>query len=268
MAIIVPEYVLQGVPVELPPDNLPETDEVPLESNWHRAAIALLIESVVWHFRGRTDFFAGGNMFIYYSKEQSRTRDYRGPDFFFVKGVKGPRPRPYWAVWDEDGLYPHVIIELLSPSTATLDRTTKKDLYEQTFRTPDYFCYDPDTRRLEGWHLGNSYYEPLVPNERGWLWSKQLGLWVGTWEGQYLNETAAWPRFYDPQGLLVLTAAEDGTRRAEQEHQRAEQERHRAEQERQRAEQERQRAEALEAEVARLRALLGEQAKPSPPPGS
>jgi Uma2 family endonuclease len=89
MAMIIPEFLIKGEPLELPPDNLPETDGVPLESAWHRAAIALLIESVVCRMQGqgRTDYYVGGNMFIYFSRQQARDRDYRGPDFFFVKDL-------------------------------------------------------------------------------------------------------------------------------------------------------------------------------------
>lgn len=240
-------------------EQLPETDGEPLETPWHRSAINLLIDSVSCHRHGLSNFYVGGNMFIYDGRRQAREQKYRGPDFFFVKDVDGTRERHYWWVFEEDGKYPNVIIELLSPSTAEADRTTKKDLYEQTFRTPEYFCYDPDTRTLEGWRLNNQLrYEALVPNERGWLWSEQLGLWLGIWEGVYLQQRGVWLRFYTPQGELVLTEAEHERRRAEEEHQRAEAERQRAEEQRQHADKERQRADALAAEVKRLQALLKE----------
>jgi Uma2 family endonuclease len=257
MASITANSVTELVEIPLPPDNLPETDEVPLESLWHRWEIGLLSESVICHLEGRTDFFVGGNMFLYYSAEQARNRDYRGPDFFFVRGVDGTRLRRYWAIWDEGGKYPDLIVELLSPSTANEDRTTKKVLYEQTFRTPEYFCYDPDTERLEGWRLQGKGYEEIPADERGWRWSEELQLWLGTRNSMYLNQQATWLRLFDSQGNLVLINAE-----------RAEQERQHAEQERQRAEQERQRAETLEAEVARLRALLAQQQAPPRPPAT
>src|ERR1700687_627369 len=93
-------------------ENLPlvETDGQPLDSPWHRAAIALLIESILYHYRDRTDFYVGGNMFIYFNLEQVRTLDFRGPDFFFVKNSNLHPPRPYWVVWLEGGRYPDVII--------------------------------------------------------------------------------------------------------------------------------------------------------------
>jgi Uma2 family endonuclease len=137
--------------VTLPNVPLVETDGEPLESSWHRAAINLLIEVLTWLLRDRSDYYVGGNLFIYFSEEQARTRKYRGTDFFYVEGVNRLPKRRYWAVWQEGGRYPDVIIELVSPTTAQEDRTTKKDLYERTFRTHEYYCYDPDAQTLEGW---------------------------------------------------------------------------------------------------------------------
>ena len=55
-----------------PKVELIETDGEPLESDWHRLAIALLIEAIKQYHSGRTDFYAGGNMFIYYDEEEAR----------------------------------------------------------------------------------------------------------------------------------------------------------------------------------------------------
>src|SRR5438876_9386139 len=111
--------------------QLPETDGIPLESDWHRAAIALLIESVLYHLKDRKDFYVGGNMFIHFCLEHVRKRSFRGPDFFYVDGVELNPPRRSWVVWKEGGRYPDVIIELSSPSTYEEDRTTKKTIYER-----------------------------------------------------------------------------------------------------------------------------------------
>ena len=62
----------------------------------------------------------------------------------------------------------------------------------------------------------------MKPNEQGWLWSKQLGLWLGLWNRRYLEEEETWLRFYTNSGELVPTFGEFEQKRAEQEHQRAE----------------------------------------------
>lgn len=145
--------------------GLPYEDSEPFESNWHCAAMNLLLEVLDQSGPDRSNYFAGGNMFIYYSYEQARNWDYKGPDFFVVLDVDGRHDRKSWVVWKEGGRYPNVIVELLSPSTAAYDKSGKKMLYMQTFHTPEYFCYDPDTQELLGWRLVGDTYLPLDPNE-------------------------------------------------------------------------------------------------------
>ncbi|MDZ8188047.1 MAG: Uma2 family endonuclease [Nostoc sp. ChiSLP02] len=200
-----------------PPTDLIFDDGEPLESNRHRIAMNVLIRSLQQAWGDRNDFFTGGNMFIYYSSAQVRNQDFRGPDFFVVLNVDGTNSRQGWVVWEENGRYPDVIVELMSPSTAKIDKTVKKDLYEQTFHTSDYFVYDPfDPTSLQGWHLdGNQQYQSLTPNERGWLWCQKLGLWLGTWEETIDRETAIWLRFYDVAGNLILLPDEAAVARAE-----------------------------------------------------
>lgn len=82
-------------------------------------------------------------MFVYYSRSQAMNRDFRGPDFFAVLDVDGSRDRQGWVIWEEEGRYPDVIIKLMASSTVKVDKTTKKRLYERTFRTADYYVYDP-----------------------------------------------------------------------------------------------------------------------------
>lgn len=219
-----------------PPTDLISEDGVPLESDWHRLAMTLLIDSVTLHFSGRDDYFVGGNMFIYFNRQQARNRDFRGPDFFFVWDVPLNPPRPYWAIWNEGGMYPDVIIELTSPTTIKEDHGIKKDTYERTFKTSEYFIQNPDKKKLEGWRLnGDKRYQPIEPNDQGRLWSNQLELWLGLWKGKYQGKQGIYLRFFDKSGNLVPSAAEQ----AEAQTARADAEKHRAD--------------AAEAELARLK---------------
>jgi Uma2 family endonuclease len=220
-----------------PPTDLIFDDGEPLESDRHRVSMNVLIRSLK-HFRSpEQDFFTGGNMFIYFSNERVFNKDFRGPDFFVVLNVDGAS-RPGWVVWNEGGRYPDVIVELLSPTTAAIDKGRKKDLYEQVFKTRDYFIFDPyDSNSLQGWHLDiDRGYQELRRDERGWLWCQTLELYLGTWEGAVDNDPTVWLRFYDSSGHLVLLPEEAEHQRAEAEHQRAEAEHQRAEAEHQRAE--------------------------------
>jgi Uma2 family endonuclease len=251
-----------------PPTDLIFDDGEPLESNRHRVGMNVLIRSLQQVWRDRNDFYTGGNMFIYYSREQVRNRDFRGPDFFAVLDVDGTRERQGWVVWDEEGRYPDVIVELMSSSTAQIDVTTKKDIYERTFRTRNYFVYDPfNPDSLQGWHLDNELrYQRLAFNEQGWLWCETLGFWLGTWQGTIDRETAIWLRFFDSSGNLVLLpeeaaqleaeAAQQEAQTAQQQAQVAQQQAQVAQQQaqvaQQQAQEERQRAERL---ASRLREL-------------
>jgi Uma2 family endonuclease len=208
--------------VIFPPGNL-LSDEPPLETELHLRQLVLLIQCLEWWWRDRQDFYAFGNLTIYYSPRQRKSEKFRGPDFFVVLGTER-KTRNSWVVWEEDGKYPNVIVEILSPKTAKTDRGLKKQLYQDTFRTPDYFWFDPNSLEFKGFHLLDGQYQELQANEQGWLWSKQLGLWLGL-EGSKL-------RLFTEEGQLIPTPEEA----TEQERQRAEQERQRAEQERQRAE--------------------------------
>lgn len=223
-----------------PPTNLIFDDGEPLESNRHRIAMNVLIRSAQQAFN-RTDIFFGGNMFVYYSRNQAMNRDFRGPDFFGVLGVEGDRERQGWVTWEENGRYPDVIVELLSPSTAAIDRGVKKDLYEQVFKTADYFVFDPfESTSFAGWHLVTGQgYQPLQPNDQGWLWCNTLELWLGIWDGVIDREPASgtceWLRFYDQTGNLILLPEEAAQQQAKQAQQQAEQAQQQAVAERERA---------------------------------
>ena len=213
------------------------SDEPEMESSLHYTQLLILVTCLEWLWRDREDFFIGANLSIYYSRQQLKNRDFRGPDFFLVKDTE-KRPRLSWVIWEEDGKYPNVIIELLSDSTAKVDKGLKKQLYQNQFRTPEYFWFSPNTLELVGWRLTDSEYKIIPVSENGWYWSQELGLYLGVWENRL--------RYFTVAGRLVLTPEEanlEEIRKAEIERQRAEIERQRAESERQRAESERERAE-------------------------
>ncbi|BAZ65791.1 MAG: Uma2 family endonuclease [Pelatocladus maniniholoensis HA4357-MV3] len=191
----------QGIPedVILPPSDL-YSDEPPLETELHLRQIILLFKCLEWLWRDRTDFYAAGNLTIYYSFSKSKSEDFRGPDFFVVLDTER-KARKSWVVWEEDGKYPNVILEILSESTANIDKEFKKKLYQNTFRTPDYFWFDPYTLEFAGFHLVDGNYQPLEANNQGYLWSQQLGLYLGIYQGLL--------RFFTPEGHLIPTPEEE-----------------------------------------------------------
>ena len=185
---------------ELMPDfrNL-ESDEPEMESSLHYVQLALLVACLEWFWRDRNDFFVGANLTVYYSEQQLRNRDFRGPDFFLVRNTQ-KRPRRSWVIWQEDGKYPDLIIELLSESTAKVDRNEKKILYQNRWRTPEYFWFDPEDLEFAGFRLVGQQYQEIVANESGRLWSDVLELYLGIVDGKL--------RYFTPDGQLVPTPEE------------------------------------------------------------
>jgi Uma2 family endonuclease len=187
-----------GEEVVFPPSDL-YSDEPPLETDLHRDQIDLLIRLMRSLWQDRQNFYVSGNLTIYYSPNQLKSEDFRGPDFFVVLGTN-LRPRKSWVVWEEDGKYPNVIVELLSDSTAKTDRGLKKQIYQDTFRTPDYFWFDPNTLEFQGFHLVDGRYVELEPDQQGHLWSQQLALYLGIYNNQL--------RLFTPEGKLIPTPEE------------------------------------------------------------
>jgi Uma2 family endonuclease len=220
------------------PFELVDSDGEPLETEWHTYELPLLRGLIhrAMAEQGRTDFYTGANMFVYYSVEQAREvadeaekelpkRTFRGPDVFWVGGVED-HERRMWIAWEEGGRLPDVVFEMLSPSTAHKDRTEKRDLYARVFHAAEYFLYEPETGKLEGLRLAGRFYQPIQPDENGRLWSEQLGVLVGLWHGVVEERRYDWVRLFRPDGTLIPTSEESES--------------------------------AKDAEIARLRALLEE----------
>ncbi|MEH2112291.1 Uma2 family endonuclease [Nostoc sp.] len=214
--------------VIFPPGDI-LSDEPPLESDLHREQIDLLIRILKLWWRERQDFYASGNLTIYYSPNQKKSEHFRGPDFFVVLGTQ-KKDRKSWVVWQEDGKYPNLIVEILSSSTTAVDKGLKKQVYQDTFRTPDYFWFDPVTTELQGFHLVDGKYQEIQVTTDGRLWSQQLELYLGVYEGKL--------RFFTTENQLILSSEEL------------------AELERLHAQQAEERAQQAEQEIARLREVL------------
>lgn len=199
------EPILLPLPTQ---DELPCDDGIPMETQRHKLQMDILIDTLQPWLANRPDGYVGGNMFVYFSQAQVRDRDFRGPDFFAVVGVpKGERKS--WVVWQE-GKQPNVVIELLSESTANVDKTEKKEIYQNKLKVPEYFWYDPfKPQDFAGFKLdNNNVYQPLKPNATGNFFSQELGLSLVRWQGVYRDVSAVWLRWATIDGVLLPTEGE------------------------------------------------------------
>ncbi len=214
----------------------PESDGAPMGETELHVALLLDLRYVLkdW-LRDRPDVYVGANMFLYY--EEGNPVRCVCPDLFVAFGVR-PGVRRTWKVWEEGGVFPQVVLELVSEDSKVRDIGEKKGLYE-LLGADEYYAYDPtgETMRpvFRAWRRGNGALLAALPGEVGGVTgfpSERLGL--------VLSEDGPRIRVTDPAtGECLLYPLEVGqARRAEAEARRA-------------AEEE---VERLRAELERLRA--------------
>jgi len=236
-------------------DDLPDGDGVPMETERHKKQMDLLVDSLEPWLGKRG--YVGGNMFVYFSPNQLKNEEFKGPDVFVTLGL-GNKERKSWVVWEE-GKSPDVVIELLSESTAKKDKTIKKDVYQNQLKVAEYFWFDPfNPDDFQGFELSRGVYKELPFLNDSFL-SQQLGLKLIRWRKLYKNVETTWLRWATLDGELLLLPAEIEAQRADTEAQRADAEAQRADLERQQKEQALQRADA-EAQRADLERQQKEQA--------
>ena len=191
-----------------------------------------LIDALDHFLRRKGDTtYTGGNMALYFQREQIEHNGFLGPDFFAVKDTT-LRDRRSWVVWKE-GRAPNVVIELLSPSTEYNDRGHKMKVYAQIMGVPDYFLFDPVDGRLEGYRLDpqRRMYVVIPYNDEEQVYCAELDLYLGTrWivEGEEEKPILRWitpDGTWLPSPLEKIAAtdarADEATRRATQEAARA-----------------------------------------------
>jgi Uma2 family endonuclease len=195
--------------IKVPPANL-YSDEPPLETDLHREQIDLLIRLLKYWWQDRPDFYISGNLTVYYNEQQLKSRDFRGPDIFIVLDTE-KKDRRSWVLWEEGGKYPNIVIELLSSSTAAVDRGAKKELYQNVWRLPEYYWFHPETLEFAGFRLVKGKYDAIEANDSGRLVSEQLGLELGIHDQKL--------RWFTAAGELIPLPEEVERQRAEQERQ-------------------------------------------------
>jgi Uma2 family endonuclease len=234
-----PETALQPR-IEYPDDDgLPMSDNS-LQFQW----IVIIQTNLAAMYRHRADVFVGGNLLWYSVEGQPTIRT--APDVMVVFGRPKTR-RGSYKQWEEDGIAPQVVFEILSPGNRPEDMDRKLEFYDR-YGVEEYYVYAPDELWLLGWQRDEERLQALVPmHDRV---SRRLGI--------RFDMSGAELVIYGPDGRRFLTL-EEIQDQEEQARQLAEQERlarlqaqQRADQAQQRAEQEHRRAEKL---AERLRSL-------------
>ncbi len=221
--------------VQYPDDDGQPMSENTLQFKW----IVLIKESLETLFRHDPNVFVAGDLLWY--PEVGKPKIRQAPDVMVVLGrPKGKRGS--YKQWEEDGIAPQVVFEVLSPGNR-LDEMLRKFRFYEKYGVEEYYIYNPDDGSLLGWRRRDGGLEEIA--EMNGHVSQRLEIRFEPGEGP--NNL----RIIGPDGQPFLTHQEL-MEQAEAERQRAEAERQRAEAERQRAEAEHQRAERLAAKLREL----------------
>jgi Uma2 family endonuclease len=221
--------------IEYPDDDGELMSDNTLQFKW----IVVIKEGLEALYRHNPHVFVAGNLLWY--PVEGDPAICSAPDalvaFDRPKGRRGS-----YKQWEEDNIAPQVVVEVRSPGNRPDEMTRKFQFYEK-HGVLEYYLYDPDTGKLEGWMRVGDHLEQ-VPVMMGFV-SPLLGVRFEPSEG------ADNLKIVGPDGEPFLTYAEIIEQRmADREHLKVE--RQLKEAERRRADEERQRAERYAAKLREL----------------
>jgi Uma2 family endonuclease len=243
-----------------PANPYPESDGQPMAENTEQYDwIVKIKENLEILFADDDNVFIAGDL-LWYPVPDRRLSGPVAPDVLVAFGRPKGR-RGSYLQWQEGGIAPQVVFEVLSPSNSQLEMANKLRFYDQ-FGVEEYYLYDPEKKYLEIW-LRQGTTLKRVAHLKGWV-SPRLGirmaltpetLEIYTPDGRpFLNsvELARWAQSAEARALQEAQRAQSAEARALQEAQRAQSAEARALQEAQYAAEERSRAKRL---AERLRTL-------------
>jgi Uma2 family endonuclease len=158
--------------------------------------------------------FVAGDLLWYPAQDRPDLRI--APDVMMVFGrPKGDRGS--YLQWQEEGIGPQVVFEILSPSNTATEMIRKFRFYEQ-YGVEEYYVYDPYEGECSGWQRLGEYLVRL----------ESLAEWVSPRLGRRFVLEDGELSVYGPDNRRLLTYEEveaawsQAAERAEQERQRAE----------------------------------------------
>ncbi|TYQ28659.1 Uma2 family endonuclease [Pseudanabaena sp. UWO311] len=175
------------------------------------SSIAPVLEKL--HSDGR--YCIGQDSGIYWRMMEPPEKGAEAPDWFYVPNVSplldGEYRRSY-VLWKEF-VAPLIAIEFVSGNGSEERDTTPPSetekagkfwVYEQAIRIPFYVIFDGFRDNLEAYHLLDSRYVKMLPNDRGHYEIAPMGVELGL----ILENGVSWLRWWDESGNLLLTGDE------------------------------------------------------------
>jgi Uma2 family endonuclease len=126
----------------------PETDGQPMGENTIQVKwIIELFNGLQAVFRDRPDVFVAANLFWYPVHGDPTT--VLAPDVMVALGrPKGDRPS--YKQWEEGGVAPQAVFEVLSPGNTTDEMDNKRKFFRR-YGVEEYYEYDPYIHKLRVW---------------------------------------------------------------------------------------------------------------------
>jgi Uma2 family endonuclease len=133
--------------VAAPEIEYPSSDGKPMAENTKQFHwIALIKGNLEWLFKRNADVFVAGDHLIYPVEKRPDIR--QAPDVYVAFG-RPKKDRGSYRVFEEEGVFPQVVFEVLSPGNRSGEMALKSIFYDR-YGAEEYYVYDPDTNELAG----------------------------------------------------------------------------------------------------------------------
>jgi Uma2 family endonuclease len=157
-----------------PPEiDYPESDGLPMaENDLQYEWIVTIREGIDAVFHDDPDVYVSGDLFWYPVEGDNKT--VLAPDALVAIGRPKGKRKSY-RQWEEGGVAPQVVFEVLSPSNTAREMQAKREFYER-HGADEYYEFDPnpDPVKLRGWERRGGSFVEIQPIS-GWV-SPRLGI--------------------------------------------------------------------------------------------
>jgi Uma2 family endonuclease len=157
----------------------PDDDGNPMAENTLQFKwIVLVKENLESLFRDDPNVFVAGDLLWYAKEGDPKVRT--APDAMVVFGRPKGRRGSYMQ-WEEEGIPPQVVFEILSPGNRLGEMLRKFRFYDE-HGVEEYYIYDPDDGALSGWRREEGGRLEEIPDMHGYV-SPRLGIRFEPGEG-------------------------------------------------------------------------------------
>jgi Uma2 family endonuclease len=187
----------------------PDSDGQPMANNTEQFRWILVIQqNLDWLYANDPNIFVAGDLFWY--PVENRNTIFYAPDVMVVFGrPKGKRGS--YKQWEESGVAPQVVFEILSPSNSQ-DEMDKKLLFYDRYGVEEYYIYNPEKNQLRIWLRGEVGLDVIA----------SIANWVSPRLGIRFDLSGDELKIYRPDGTRFFSYVEI-SQLLEQERERAEQ---------------------------------------------